>query len=67
MSGDIFGKGNVKKVADKKKIEFLGSLELDKEISEAGDKGKPFVNSNSKNSKVFKTIVDKVEFYCKDS
>ncbi len=67
MSGDIFGKGNVKKVADKKKIEFLGSLELDKKITEACDKGKPFINSNSKNSKVFKTIVKKLESYCKDS
>ena len=64
MSGDIFGKDKVQAFSAANGIGFLGSLELDKDIRESGDKGKPFVKNNSKNSKMFEEITNKVIDYC---
>ena len=64
MSGDIFGKGGVEEFSDEKGIAFLGSLELDKEITKANDEGVPFTKTNSKNTSSFEKIADKIVNYC---
>ena len=64
MAGDVFGKGSVKELADSKEINFLGSLELDKEITESGDKGEPFIKNNSKSSQSFEKIISKIISFC---
>lgn len=40
MSGDIFGRGGAKKVADELKVPFLGEVPIDASIREYGDAGK---------------------------
>ena len=61
MAGEVFGKGSVRDLADKEKINFLGSLKLDRKIMESGDKGKPFVIDKSLNAtKLFNDIVEKI-------
>ena len=61
MAGDIFGKGRVETIARENGLNFLGSLELDKKITESGDKGKPFiVNNTSDISKSFNKITDRM-------
>ena len=65
MSGNIFGAGKVEKVADEKKINFLGSLELNKEITKSGDSGEPFViNNNLDITKSFEEITKKIISFC---
>ncbi len=56
MSGEIFGKGNVKKLAEEKRTPFLGSIELDKKIIRAGDGGEPYLYKTDS----FIEIVDKI-------
>ena len=66
MAGDIFGIGSVEEFANVQKLNFLCSLELDKEITESGDKGEPFViNNNLEITKSFNVIVEKIITYCK--
>lgn len=65
MSGDIFGAGNVKTFADARDIDFLGTLSLDKKISESSDKGEPFVETGSESAKAFNKITDKIIKFCK--
>ncbi len=64
MAGDVFGRGGVKELADSKEIDFLGSLELDKEITESGDKGEPFIKNNSRSSQSFEKIISKIISFC---
>ena len=64
MTGDVFGKGTVSKFAELQNVSFLGSLELDKTIAEMCDKGKPFVEINSKNTTSFEKITDKIIKLC---
>lgn len=64
MSGDIFGTGNVKTLADARGIDFLGILSLNKEISESSDKGEPFVKTDSESTKSFNKITDKIIHFC---
>ncbi|MBU0627895.1 MAG: Mrp/NBP35 family ATP-binding protein [Nanoarchaeota archaeon] len=66
MSGGIFGKGTIAKIADENNIPFLGCLILDKEIAESGDNGKPFISDNSLSSDSFKAITNKILGACKN-
>ena len=59
MSGEVFGSGNVEKLAEEKGITFLGSLPMDKLVAQSGDSGKPFVTELE--SKEFSEIVEKIE------
>jgi ATP-binding protein involved in chromosome partitioning len=43
MSGDVFGRGGGERAAREFGVEFLGSVELDPEISRGGDTGRPIV------------------------
>jgi ATP-binding protein involved in chromosome partitioning len=60
MSGGIFGKDTINKIAEENNIPFLGPLELDQSITESGDNGKPFTEQKSKSSDSFKKITDKI-------
>ena len=65
MAGDMFGKGSVNVLAQNEKIEFLGSLTLNKKITESGDDGKPFIiNKEPEISKSFSDIVRKIIVFC---
>lgn len=64
MSGDIFGKGTVSEFAESQNVNFLGSLELEKTIAEMSDKGKPFVSIDSKISRSFEKIANKIISSC---
>ncbi|MEA2035956.1 MAG: Mrp/NBP35 family ATP-binding protein, partial [Nanoarchaeota archaeon] len=48
MSGNIFGGGTVSGFAASQGVDYLGSLNMDKGITESGDKGEPFVKKDSK-------------------
>lgn len=65
MSGDVFGKGTVKDMADTLKIDFLGTLELDKTITQSGDNGKPFIIDALESYKKFEKMVNKIVSFCK--
>ena len=67
MAGDVFGQGSVEELAHSQKTDFLGSLELDKEVAKSADKGEPFVKNNSRSSKSFEKITDKIIEYCKEA
>lgn len=64
MAGNVFGRGNVKELANKEGLDFLGSLELDEKIAESGDRGKPFVldklDKKGDTSASFNKITDKI-------
>jgi len=65
MAGDIFGKGDVKNLADSKELSFLGSLELSNEVPKSGDSGKPFViDPNLNTTKSFEKIIEKIIPFC---
>ena len=60
MTGHIFGYG-LEEFAKKNNINYLGNLELDQIIADAGDKGKPFVSlKNTKITKDFDEICKKI-------
>ncbi len=60
MSGGIFGKGTISKVAEENKIPFLGHLELEQAIAESGDNGKPFSGQKSESADSFRKITSKI-------
>ena len=62
---DIFQSGGGKRMADELSIPFLGSIPIDQKISQASDKGVPFIveDPNSPASKAFMEIIEKVEAY----
>jgi ATP-binding protein involved in chromosome partitioning len=64
---DIFQSGGGKKIAEESTIPFLGSIPIDQKISEASDKGVPFIveHSDSPASKAFMEIVKNVESFLK--
>ena len=66
MSSEVFGGGTVKILADARKINFLGSLGLDKQISKSGDNGIPFIKNDSRSSKSFEKIIEKIISFCKE-
>lgn len=57
MSGDIFGKGGGKKASEELNVDFLGELDLNKEINQSNEEGKPFILNNNYG---FKSIVNRV-------
>ena len=64
---DIFQSGGGKKIAEELNIQSLGSIPIDQKISEASDKGTPFIVKypDSPASKAFMEIVKKVEEFLK--
>ncbi len=60
---DLFKSGRVKSVAEEFKIPFLGSIPIDPEIVESGDRGTPFIlrHRDSPSGKVFEEIVSTIE------
>ncbi len=60
MSGDVFGTGGGKTLADELSIPFLGRIELTKQIRECCDRGVPAVINNV-NVKNFEVIVSNIE------
>jgi ATP-binding protein involved in chromosome partitioning len=64
---DIFQSEGGKKIAEELSIQSLGSIPVDQKISEASDKGTPFIVKypDSPASKAFMEIVKKVEEYLK--
>ena len=63
MSGEIFGTGGGKKVADKYNVPFLGSIPMDANIVKCGDSGTPFVleYKDSEAAKAFNEVVDNLQ------
>lgn len=48
MTGSIFGEGTGKKLSEQLKVDFLGSIPMDKDIALSSDTGIPLVHSNDK-------------------
>lgn len=65
---NIFQSGGGEKIAEELSIPFLGSIPIDQKISEASDKGTPFIveYADSPSSKAFMEIVKKVETFLKN-
>lgn len=58
---DLFKVGGGMRAADELGIPFLGKIEIDPEICESGDSGRPFIlRVRSKNSEAFDGIVRKI-------
>lgn len=57
MSGEIFGKGNTEKTAEKLRTIFLGSIPLQKEFTKYSDEGIPIVLKDEKIFQKFKEII----------
>jgi len=60
MSGDIFGKGTIKKIAEEYNIDFLGNLSLNKEIIDSAQKGEPLSEKAEKAYYEFSYIVENI-------
>ena len=64
MSGEIFGSGIIKKLAEEEGINFLGEIKLDKTIAESSNNGNPFIlNQDTNVSKEFKKTAEKILSY----
>ena len=57
MSGEIFGRGQLPKVAKELNIPYLGSIELHKSYSRQEKDGKPAVLTSKKLQTIFEKIV----------
>lgn len=57
---DVFGKGGGEKLAEEMKLPFLGSIPLNPEISESGEKGKPMVELGGKASEIYNELAQKI-------
>jgi ATP-binding protein involved in chromosome partitioning len=62
IRSDIFQSGGGKKIADELELPFLGSIPMDRKISEDSDKGQPFTieHADSSASRAFMEIVGKI-------
>jgi ATP-binding protein involved in chromosome partitioning len=60
MSGGVFGSGRAEEFARSAKIDFLGSIGLSEGIASSGDASLPFLVQDSKTSRGFLDIVDKI-------
>ncbi|MCS7139387.1 MAG: Mrp/NBP35 family ATP-binding protein [Candidatus Nezhaarchaeota archaeon] len=60
---DLFGSGGGKKLAEEMRVPFLGAIPIDPSISEACDKGLPYIAKylDNETSKLFFDIVSKFE------
>ncbi len=63
MTGEIFGEGGGKKVAEKYNIPFLGGIPMDGKIVKCGDTGTPFVLEyrDSEAAKAFEKVVSNLQ------
>ncbi len=63
MTGEIFGEGGGKKVAEKYNIPFLGGIPMDANIVKCGDTGTPFVLEyrDSEAAKAFENVVSNLQ------
>jgi len=59
---DLYPPGGVKKAAEDFKVDFLGKIPFETEVSQQGDAGLPFVvkNPDSKSAQAFKNIVKSI-------
>jgi ATP-binding protein involved in chromosome partitioning len=66
---DIFGSGGGQKIAKDLNVPFLGKIPIDPEICLDSDKGTPFIleHPDSKSTKAFMKIVEKIEAFIKKS
>lgn len=55
---DVFGAGGGKKLAEEMNIPFMGSIPLNPQVSDSGEKGKPIVENDEKIAEIFNDIVD---------
>lgn len=60
MAGDIFGSGEVKKLAESVGVPFLGSIKLQKTLSNMTSKGVPVVKDDKNLRKDFENIVKRL-------
>src|SRR5262249_8366627 len=62
MSGDFFGSGGGKALAEKRNVPFLGSVPLDAKVRIGGDQGQPIValDAESPASREFQSIAKEV-------
>ena len=62
---NILKKGGAERMANELKVNFLGSIPMDKNIAEAGDSGEPYIQNESEASirlnKIIDQILDKVK------
>ncbi len=63
---NIFKKSGAEKIAQEKKIDFLGSIPLDENIVESSDNGLPFISNDSIASRKMNAIITKVIENLKD-
>ena len=56
----IFKKGGAEKMAKELNVNFLGSIPMDRNIVEAGDTGKPYIQNESESSIRLNKIIDQV-------
>jgi Mrp family chromosome partitioning ATPase len=57
---DVFGKGGGRRLSEEMNVTFLGSIPLDPEVTESGDRGRPIVEIGGKTSEVFNKIAETV-------
>lgn len=60
MSGGVFGSGRGEEFARSAGIDFLGSVGLSREIASSGDEGMPFLARDSKASRGFLGVVERI-------
>lgn len=60
MSGGIFGKGNVEKLAQDINVNFLGSISMNSETVASCDSGKPVVSTNENIKQEYEKILQKL-------
>jgi ATP-binding protein involved in chromosome partitioning len=66
MAGELFGKGTMESFAKTKGVNYLGHLNLNREVVLSSDSGIPFVDNEDLDvTKSFKGITDKVIEFCK--
>ena len=57
---NILKKGGAERMANELKVNFLGSIPMDKNIAEAGNSGKPYIQNESEASIRLKKIIDQI-------
>lgn len=61
MSGEVFGKGSLQKMAEKEGLAFLGSVKLDRKNAELAEQGIPSVSKNPSVRKEFEKILENMK------
>ena len=60
MSGEIFGSGGGKKLAEEYGIPFLGSVPMDPEVVRSGDEGVPVVKKDTPAGRALKEVANRL-------